>query len=58
MISFTGLSFVGPRLSKQISIHVNTLQKLYKSLETLQAEVAVTRSERPAIVINVIGIDL
>ena len=35
-----------PRLSKQIGVHMNTLQKLYRSLEALQAEVAVTRTER------------
>lgn len=34
------------RLSKQISIHMNTMKQLYEKLETLQKEVAVTRSER------------
>jgi len=34
------------RLSKQISIHMNTMKQLYEKLETLQKEVAATRSER------------
>ena len=41
-----GNSIVRLRLSKQIAIHTNTLQKLYQALETLQVEAAVTRSER------------
>ena len=33
------------RLSKQIDVHANTMQKLYQALETLQAEAAVSRTE-------------